>query len=145
MNNRFPGLRRLADYREELLEEVNSGFISYSLFLRRMHKAHAEFRRELDAAGNLEIMQWLGEHQPKSKIRLRADGMAVYVDEEVVAHRKRLVRRALKQSKMTAQEFLAKLIEAYENYTPTTEQQALAKLFVLRWLGSIPKGVTENQ
>lgn len=125
----FPTEQDVRAYWKVAKQDWWAGKISRAEYHRRIHESVATFRREQSADENRKIIQWLREHQGES-------------NREVIEKRKTLIRRYLKQSKMTAEEFLARLIETWRCVTAPDAKTEALKQYIVRKLESIQKGVT---
>lgn len=106
-----------------------AGRISSAEYHRRIHESVVTFHREQNAVKNRELIQWLHEHQGEW-------------NREVIEKRKTLIRLYLKQSKMTAEELLARLIETWRCITAPDAKAEVVRQCIVRKLESIQKGVT---
>jgi hypothetical protein len=126
---RFPSENDVRSYWQAAKREWWAGKISRAEYQRRIHDSVVTFHHEKSADENWKTIQWLHEHQGEW-------------NREVIAKRKTLIRRYLKQSKMTAEEFLARLIETWRCITAPDAKAEAVRQCIVRKLESIQKEVT---
>ena len=108
-----------------------AGKISRAEYHRRIHESVVKFH----AAENRAVLQWLEGHDAEWDRRFPPPP-------HVLNARVKLIRRYLKKRNMSAEQFLAHLIAAYQQYTPNTDTEELVQQCIVAKLKSIQKGVT---